>query len=78
MVAASGSPSGWGTRSLSVIELAALWDVPILVSDSLSDISDLGIFKGFWASAPGKVLFAGTDALLTTSFRGGFLRFRRG
>ena len=71
MVAASGSPSGWGTRSLSVMELAALWDVPILVSDSLSDMSDLGIFKGFWASAPGKVLFAGTDALLTTSFRGG-------
>ena len=40
-------------------------------SDSLSDLSDVNIFKGFWASAPGKVLFAGTDALLTTSFRGG-------
>ena len=57
LVSASGSPSGWGIRCLSVLELAALWDVPILVSDSLSDLSDVNIFKGFWASAPGKVLF---------------------
>ena len=75
LVSASGSPSGWGIRCLSVLELAALWDVPILVSDSLSDLSDVNIFKGFWASAPGKVLFAGTDALLTMSFRGGCYGF---
>jgi len=75
LVSASGSPPGWGIRCLSVLELAALWDVPILVSDLLSDLSDVNIFKGFWASAPGKVLFAGTDALLTTSFRGGCYGF---
>jgi len=73
LVPASGSHWGWGIRCLSVLELAALWDVPILVLDSLSDLSDVNIFKGFWASAPGKVLFAGTNALLTTSFRGGCL-----
>jgi len=64
LVPASGSHWGWGIRCLSVLELAALWDVPILVLDSLSDLSDVNIFKGFWASAPGKVLFAGTNALL--------------
>jgi hypothetical protein len=75
LLAASGSPSGWGTRTLSVRELAALWDVPILVSDSLSDVAGLEILGGFCASAPGKVLFTGTDALLTTSFQGGFWGF---
>ncbi len=71
LLAASGSPLGWGTRTLLVLELAALWDVPILVLDLLLDVSGLKILGGFCASAPGKVLFAGTDALLTTLFRGG-------
>jgi hypothetical protein len=29
LLAASGSPLGWGTCTLSVRELAALWDVPM-------------------------------------------------
>jgi hypothetical protein len=70
LLAASGSPSGWGTCTLSELELAALWDVPILVLDSLSGGEAYGILWGFCTSAPGKVLFARTDALLTTSFRG--------
>ncbi len=75
LLAASGSPLGWGTCTLSKLELAALWDVPILVLDSLSGGEDYGILRGFCASAPGKVLFAGTDALLTTSFQGGLVGF---
>jgi hypothetical protein len=70
---ASGCPSGWGVRPLSWLELAALWDVPILVTDSMSEESDLLILRGFCASAPAKVFFAGADALLTTLFRGGSL-----
>ncbi len=75
LLAASGSPSGWGSRTLSELELAALWDVPILVLDLLSGGEGYGILRGFCASAPGKVLFAGTDALLTTSFWGGLVGF---
>jgi hypothetical protein len=70
LLAASGSPSGMGVRPLSWLESAALWDVPILVSDSMRGDSDTLIFQAFCASTPAKVLFAGTDALLTTSFRG--------
>ncbi len=70
LLAALGCPSGWGVRPLLWFELAALWDVPILVSDSMSKESDILILQGFCASAPAKMLFAGADALLTTLFRG--------
>jgi hypothetical protein len=49
LLAASRSPSGFGVRSLMWLELAALWDVPILVSDSLLDESDVLMFWGFCA-----------------------------
>ena len=71
LLTASGSPSGWGTRSLTPLELASLWDVPISVTDSLSSVDDHGVLLGFCDSAPAKVLFAWADSLLTTSFRGG-------
>ncbi len=71
LLAALGLHLGWGRRSLSPLELAALWDVPILVSDLLLESMDLTMIQGFCASAPAKVLFAGADALLTTLFRGG-------
>ena len=70
-LAALGSPSGMGVWPLSWPELAALWDVPILVSDSMTGDSDSLIFQAYCVSAPAKVLFAGTDALLTTLFWGG-------
>jgi hypothetical protein len=38
---------------------------------SLTELTDLDILWDFCALAPAKVLFAGTDALLTTSFREG-------
>ena len=57
--------------SLSWLELAALWDVPILVTNAMSEESSIFFLQGFCASAPAKVLFAGADALLTTLFRGG-------
>jgi len=66
-----GSITGLGIRPLSWPELAALWDVPILISDRLSEASDVDLLRGFCLSAPAKVLFVGADALLTTSFRGG-------
>jgi hypothetical protein len=71
LLAASGCPSGWGVRPLSWFELAALWDVPILVLDSMSEESDILILHGFCTSAPAKVLFAGADVLLTALFQGG-------
>ncbi len=73
LLKASGLPTGWGKRCLSPLELAVLWDVPISVSDALLGSGDLDIIRGFCTSAPAKVLFAGTDTLLTTSFRGGLL-----
>ena len=74
LLASSGCPSGWGVRPLSWLELAALWDVPILVMDAFSEESSISILQGFCASAPAKVLFAGADALLTTLFRGVLVR----
>jgi hypothetical protein len=71
LLASSGCPSGRGVRPLSWLELAVLWDVPILVTDAISEESSISILRGFCASTPAKVLFAGADALLTTLFRGG-------
>jgi len=38
-----GSITGLGVRPLSWPELAALWDVPILISDRLSEASDVDL-----------------------------------
>jgi hypothetical protein len=38
---ASGCPSGWGVHPLLCLELVALWDVLILVSDAMSEESDI-------------------------------------
>ena len=75
LLVSSGCPSGWGVRLLSCLELAALWDVPVLVMDALSEDSSISILQGFCTSAPAKVLFVGADALLTTFFRGGSVLF---
>ena len=58
-------------RSLIWHELAALWDVLILVLDRLGGGDDCALLRGFCASAPAKVLYVGADALLTVFFRGG-------
>ncbi len=47
LVAAVGSVSGLGVRRLSWLELALLWDVPILISDCLSEASDVDLLQGF-------------------------------
>jgi hypothetical protein len=72
---AVGSFTGLGVRLLSWPELTALWDVPILISDRLTQPLDVELLRGFCSSAPAKVLFVGADALLTTSFRGGSISF---
>ncbi len=46
LLAASGSPSGWGTHALSELELAAIWDVPVLVSYSLSSLERISPGEG--------------------------------
>ncbi len=71
LLSSVGSVTGLGIRPLTWQELAALWDVPILVSDRLSTESDVDLLRSFCLSAPAKVLFVGTDALLTIFFRGG-------
>ena len=69
-----GSITGLGVRPLSWPELAALWDIPILILDCLSEASGVDLLRGFCLSAPAKVLFVGADALLTTLFWGGSTR----
>ena len=71
LLSAVGSFMGLGVRSLSWPELAALWDIPILILDRLVQPLDVELLRGFCSSAPVKVLFVGTNALLTMSFRGG-------
>jgi hypothetical protein len=57
------------------LELAALWDIPILVLDWLSADTDLKLLRRFCTLAPAKILFVVVDALLTTSFWGGVQEF---
>ena len=71
LLSAVGSATGLGVRLLSWSELAALWDVPILISDRLSEATDTTLLCRFCLLAPTKVLFVGVDALLTKLFRGG-------
>ena len=71
LLAASASPSGMGVRKLTWDELGLLWDVPILCIDSLQQDQMEDFLAAVCTSAPAKMLFSGTDALLTTLFRGG-------
>ena len=71
LLAASASPSGMGVRSLTWQELGLLWDVPILCIDTLPQDQMENFLAAACTSAPAKVLFSGSDALLTTLFRGG-------
>ena len=71
LVESSGSPSGYGSRSLLARELEDLWDVPILLLDSLSDAEVTGLMEGICQSPPSKLLHTGADLLLRASFRGG-------
>jgi hypothetical protein len=71
LLSAVGSVTGLGIQPLSWSELAALWDVPILISDWLSNNTDTTLLRGFCLSAPKKFLFVGADALLPMSFWGG-------
>jgi hypothetical protein len=71
LVVVVGSVLGLGVCRLSWLELALLWDVPILILDHLSEASDVDLLRGFCLLAPSKVLFASADSLLTTLFRGG-------
>lgn len=58
-------------RSLTLPELGGLSDVPILLMVLMNESTDAAIYKGLLALPPGKLLFLGTNALLTDSFRGG-------
>ena len=71
LVESSGSPSGYGSRCLSTRELGDLWDVPILLLDSLSDEAVTVLMEGICHSPPSNLLHTGADLLLTASFRGG-------
>ena len=71
LVKLSGSPSGYGSRRLSARELRDLWDVPILLLDSMSDVEVTGLMEGICQSPPSKLLHTGADLLLTAGFRGG-------
>ena len=71
LLAASRSPSGMGVRLLSSMELASLWDIPIIFSDSLNKKYKTTLLRALCALAPAKVLFAGTNVFLTMLFLGG-------
>jgi hypothetical protein len=71
IVESSLSPLGYGLRRLMARELGVLWDVPILLIDSLSE-TDVGLLMAaICASPPSKLLHTGADLLLTAVFRGG-------
>ncbi len=78
LVQCSFSPSGYGSWSLSGAELGALWDIPISVLDAFPAQGSERILHGIFRSASTKILFAGTDFLLTSSFRGGLGGLRAG
>jgi hypothetical protein len=71
LVQCSTSPSGYGSRCLTSLELGGLWDVPISVLDLLPSHEADTLLRGLCRSAPAKILFGGADFLLTASFRGG-------
>jgi hypothetical protein len=71
LVSATSSPSGLGSRALSLPELGGLWDIPISVMDSLVGPTSGDMYRGHFDTPPTKSLLVGVDSLLTTSFRGG-------
>ena len=71
LVPATSSPTGLGSRSLSLMELGGLWDIPILVMDSLVGPATGDIYRALFDTPPTKSLLVGAVSLLTTLFRGG-------
>ena len=71
LVQCSSSPSGYGGRCLTWLELGGLWDLLISIMDALPPSEVELMLRAFCRTAPTKVLLAGADLLLTTSFRGG-------
>ena len=71
LLESSGSPSGYGSRSLSARELGDLWDVPILFMESLTDQEVGDLMGAICRTPPSKLLHSGADLLLTNGFRGG-------
>jgi hypothetical protein len=71
LVASSRSPSGYGSRRLLGQELGNLWEVPILLLDSLRDPDVAPLMAGICVSPPSCLLHTCTDVLLTGGFRGG-------
>ena len=63
-------PSKWGSRSLTVPELSALWDVPILLQDRVLREFSTGLLHRFTQGVPGKTLLLGSDYLLSSRIRG--------
>jgi hypothetical protein len=53
------------------MELGGLWDLPISIMDALPPSEAEFMLRAFCKTAPTKVLLAGADLLLTTSFQGG-------
>ena len=70
LVQCSSSPSGYGARRLTGMELGGLWDLPISIMDALPPSEAEFMLRAFCKTAPTKVLLAGADLLLTTSFWG--------
>ncbi len=65
------SPLGYGSRRLTARDLGDLWDVPILLLDSLLEM-DIGLLMAaICTSPPSKLLHTGADLLLTAVFLGG-------
>ena len=71
LVQCSSSPSGYGTRRLTGMELGGLWDLPISIMDALPPSEAELMLRAFCKTVPTKVLLAGADLLLTMSFRWG-------
>jgi hypothetical protein len=72
---------GMGLRRLKDYELGALADVPILLLDHLRKecgVAGAKLIRGLAQGHPGKVLFMGSDYLLTAFVRGGYDRSLQG
>ncbi|EJK49060.1 hypothetical protein THAOC_32100 [Thalassiosira oceanica] len=66
------SPTGFGRRAVTPLEIAALWDVSILVTDKISAMTTFrGLIRALGATPPAKFLQFGADRLITGGFRGG-------
>ncbi|EJK72702.1 hypothetical protein THAOC_05737, partial [Thalassiosira oceanica] len=66
------SPTGFGRRAVTPLEMAALWDVSILVTDRISAMTTFrGLIRALGATPPAKFLQFGADRLITGGFRGG-------